>query len=197
MSKCSQCKNQAVWVVNNSPLCVECYSKFIQSWQSQMNIYMQDINYLTESIESTVGLYGMLPRYRIHQPIHYHNQASQIYNTINVDNSIIGSINTGRVKQIEVAMNHIRNLGNDQLAEALKELTERIIDSTELDIKTKNELIEQVSYISSQATLPKNQQLSGIIKAVIQSFKNIISTSASLITIWDKLEPLINQIFLI
>lgn len=197
MSKCSQCKNQAVWAVNNIPLCVECYSKFIQAWQSQMNIYMQDINYLTESIESTVGMYGMLPRYRIHQPIHYHNQGSQVYNTINVDNSVIGSINTGRVKQIEVAMNHIKNLGNDRLAETLKELTEKIIHTNELDIKAKNELIEQISFISSQATLPQNQQQSGIIKAIIKSFKNTISTSASLITIWDKLEPLINQIFLI
>jgi hypothetical protein len=195
MTKCSQCKNQAVWIINEAPLCVECYSKFVQAWQAQMNIYMQDINYLTDSMESTVGLYGILPRYRVPQPIHYHNQGKQVYNTINVDNSVIGSINTGKVKQIEVAMNHINNLGNEELASALKELTEKIISSSDLNINLKNEIIEQISFLSSQATIPKNKQQSSVIKAIINSIKNTISVSAALITIWDKLEPLLNQVF--
>jgi hypothetical protein len=52
------------------------------------------------------------------------------FHNIKVDRSVIGSINTGEVKRIDVAMSHIGAYGNEELVKALKEFTEAVINET-------------------------------------------------------------------
>jgi len=193
MSSCSQCGKPAIIAVDNNPLCVDCYLKFQQAMQIQDTMYVKEMNYLTDMMEATVGLYGVLPKYKVRQPVVY--QGPLTFHNIKVDQSVIGSINTGEVQRIDVAMSHIKTSGNEELVKALKEFTEAVIAETKLDAELKNQIIEQISFLTSQSALPKEKRKSGIIKAVLLAIKNMVSTMVALSPLWNNLQPLLEHIF--
>jgi len=193
MPSCSQCGKPAIISVDNNPLCVDCYLKFQQAMQIQDNMYVQEMNYLTDMMEATVGLYGVLPKYKVRQPVVH--QSPLTFHNIKVDQSVIGSINTGEVQRIDVAMSHIKSSGNEQLVRALKEFTEAVIAETKLDAELKNQIIEQISFLTSQSALSKEKRKSGIIKAVLLAVKNMVSTMVALSPLWNNLQPLLEHIF--
>jgi len=161
--------------------------------QIQDTMYVKEMNYLTDMMEATVGLYGVLPKYKIRQPVVY--QGPLTFHNIKVDQSVIGSINTGEVQRIDVAMSHIKTSGNEELVKALKEFTEAVIAETKLDAELKNQIIEQISFLTSQSALPKEKRKSGIIKAVLLAVKNMASTIVALSPLWNNLQPLLEHIF--
>jgi len=193
MPSCSQCGKPAIISVDNNPLCVDCYLKFQQAMQIQDTMYVQEMNYLTDMMESTVGLYGVLPKYKVRQPVVH--QGSLTFHNIKVDQSVIGSINMGEVQRIDVAMSHIKTSGNEELVKALKEFTEAVIAETKLDAELKNQIIEQISFLTSQSALPKEKRKSGIIKAVLSGVKNMVSTMVVLSSLWNNLQPFLEHIF--
>ena len=193
MSSCSQCGKPAIIAVDNNPLCVDCYLKFQQAMQIQDTMYVKEMNYLTDMMEATVGLYGVLPKYKVRQPVVY--QGPLTFHNIKVDQSVIGSINTGEVQRIDVAMSHIKTSGNEELVKALKEFTEAVIAETKLDAELKNQIIEQISFLTSQSALSKEKRKSGIIKAVLLAVKNMVSTMVALSPLWNNLQPLLEHIF--
>ena len=193
MPSCSQCGKPAIVSVGNNPLCVDCYLKFQQAIQIQNTMLVQEMNYLTDMMETTVGLYGILPRYKVPQPMVH--QGPLTFHNIKVDQSVVGSINTGEVQRIDVAMSHIKTSGNEELVKALKEFTEAVIAETKLDAELKNQIIEQISFLASQSALPKEKRKIGIVKAVLLAVKNTVSTMVMLSSLWSKLQLLLEHIF--
>ena len=100
---------------------------------------------------------------------------------------MIGSINTGNIGQIDVALSDIKNGGNDELANNIKEFTEAVLASTVLTIEMKNEIIEQLSFLSGQATVPKESQKGSIIKPILSTIGKGIQHIPSLLTLFEKL----------
>ena len=193
MPSCSQCGKPAIVSVGNNPLCVDCYLKFQQAIQIQNTMLVQEMNYLTDMMEATIGLYEVLPRYKIPQPMVH--QGPLTFHNIKVDQSVVGSINTGEVQRINVAMDHIKTSGNQELVKALEEFTEAVINETKLDAELKNQIIEQISFLAFQSTLPKEKRKPGIVKAVLLAVKNTVSTMVALSSLWSKLQPLLEHIF--
>jgi len=154
---------------------------------------VQEMNYLTDMMEATIGLYEVLPRYKIPQPMVH--QGPLTFHNIKVDQSVVGSINTGEVQRINVAMDHIKTSGNQELVKALEEFTEAVINETKLDAELKNQIIEQISFLAFQSTLPKEKRKPGIVKAVLLAVKNTVSTMVALSSLWSKLQPLLEHIF--
>ncbi|ACL68783.1 hypothetical protein [Halothermothrix orenii] len=192
---CSQCGKTAINQVEGQPLCVDCYLKLQQAIQMQNNRYLEEMNYLSDMMEATLGVYGVLPKYKINQPNQYINTGKISFNNINVDRSVIGAINPGEVKKIDVAMEQIKKSGNDELVAALKDFTEKIIESNELKQEEKNELLEQVSFIASQTALPKEKQKKSIVKPIMNNIKEIVSTIGTLYNLWEKVKPFLDNIF--
>ncbi len=193
MLSCTQCGKSAIISVDNNPLCADCYLKFQQATQMQNAIQIQKVNYLTDMIEATIGIYGVLPRYKVTQPMVH--QGPLTFNNIRVDQSVVGSINTGDVQRIDIAMSDIKRSGNEELVKALEEFTEAVIAETKLEAKLRNEIIEQISFLASQSALPKENQKPGIVKAVLLRVKNMASTIVLLASLWDKLQPLLEKVF--
>jgi len=193
MPSCTQCGKSAIISVGNNPLCVDCYLKFQQATQMQNATQIQKVNYLTDMIEAKIGIYGVLPRYKVPQSMVH--QGSLTFHNIKVDQSVVGSINTGEVQRIDIAMSHIKIAGNEELVKALKEFTEAVIAETKLNAELKNQIIEQISFLASQSALPKENQKSGIVKAVLLRVKDTICTITTLASLWDKLEPILEQVF--
>ena len=187
--KCSQCGNaEAIYEIEGHPLCLNCAYKVEQMNNMELVANMQQINFLLGQIEATTGLYGFSPKYQIPEAPPIINQQGGItLNNINVEKSVIGSINTGNIGQIDVALSNIRNGGDDKLADNIKEFTEAVLASTELTIEMKNEIVEQLSFLSGQATVPQESQKRSIIKPILSTIGEGIQHIPGLLTLFEKL----------
>lgn len=193
MVPCGQCGKPAVQQIGDVPLCVECLLKYQQAEQIKFNRLASRMNYLLGSMEDAVGLPGLYTRYEIPRPLIHHGPVT--LNNIKVNESVVGAINTGDVKNIDVVIDYVRNAGNKKLEAALKNFTQAMLDEKAINDEARRSLLEQISFISSQIALPKEQRSPGIVKAVLGAIKNAVSTIAPLISLWEKLSPLLNSIF--
>ncbi len=114
---------------------------------------------------------------------------------INVDSSAIEALNTNYIQSVDVAVTNLKQSGNDQLANAIMILTDSVIASNDLQNKIKDELIEILSFVSSEATAPPEQQRKAIAKSVIKKFEDTISVSAKLTQLWTTRGPYIVDTF--
>jgi len=200
MISCAQCGKPAVVklkhrATNNYeiPLCIDCNLKFQQAMELQYNRFASMLNFLTGEIEATTGLYGIHPRFEVTQPLVH--QGPMTFHNIKVDRSVVGAINTGEVEKIDVAMSHISACGSEELARLLGEFTEAVIAEQNINAEVRNQIIEQIAFLATQSVLPRKNRKPSIIRAVLTSLKDAVATIASLSSLWDKLQPLLERAF--
>jgi hypothetical protein len=113
------------------------------------------------------------------------------FNNINVDRSTIGAINTGFVSNLDTSITVMQDLGQQELALNIKELTQAILDSKDINASIKDEINELLQFLVAQATFPPENRLVGVAKNIVGRIRELIIISPALLTIWDKVEPLI------
>lgn len=158
----------------------------VSSMQAGQAERMAMINYLRESIEYTMGVPGAQPpRIQIPVPV-VHNAPvmNTTHNNIQVDHSIVGSISTAQVGRINVAMRDISNGGSEEVMQAIKAITEAMVNSDELESSKKDQLLEQMAFIAEQAALPPAQRQASVIQVVLAAVSKTLINVASLATIW-------------
>ncbi len=108
---------------------------------------------------------------------------------LKIDNSSIGLINTGTIKKaqkIETSIVELKNKGNSDVAESIRNITEAILNTKEINDNTKNEVIEQLEELTKQANLSKDKRVSkSIIKAIFSAIGATLSASGGLAEIWS------------
>jgi len=150
---------------------------------------MAECNYLTEYMEFATGLSGMLPRYNIPAPAPKHTPLT--FNNITVDRSVVGAINTANVRQIDVSLNSIKNAGNTEAVDAIKNFTEAVLTEKDINNEIKNEIIELISYLTNQSLLKKENKKPAVIKSVLCQIEKLISNISSLVILWQKVVSLL------
>ena len=111
------------------------------------------------------------------------------FHTINVDRSVVGVINTGNVKKMEVALNDIKNQ-NPELEQKLKEFTEAVLREASLSVEAKNDIVEQLSVLTAHMAMPQKSRVSTVIKALVTSIAaNLASTG--LIEHWQAIKHML------
>lgn len=194
MAKCSQCGKPAIISIDGVPLCVDCNLKFEQAQQIEFIRNATILNNLSAEMEVATGLPGLCPRIEIPKPTPFH-QGPVTFNNIKADSSVIGSINTGQVKQIDVAMDNIKAGGNEPLVDSLAKFTEAVLAEKELETKLRGELIEQLSFVAFQCASPKQARKPSIVNAVLQEIDKVAMKVASLAPLWTPLLPLLQRAF--
>ena len=115
---------------------------------------------------------------------------------INVDNSKIASLNLGPVVgNINASIVVLAQQDNSDIAQAIKELTEAVSESPELEEQDKPDLVEAVEEIARQAAQPTAQRKPGVVKSLVASIHTALSAAANLGTIWNNLGPKIASYF--
>lgn len=164
---CSQCSKPAVFMLEDKhPLCVDCWAKVQNVLATQMAQNMAMMNLAAEEMDFIAGFGRKSPRVQIPIPTHVHRGTVYFHN-IRVDRSIVGAINTGEVQSIDVALDRVRQITSEPAADALRVLTEAVLTERSLSDAAKRELIEQVSFLTHQATLKPEEQKQGMIQARI------------------------------
>lgn len=190
---CSQCGKPAVTQVQNSPLCVDCLLKLEQAMNLQQARLASMMNFLLGEAEDAVGMRGLFQRYHVPQPTIQTGPST--FNNIRVDRSVVGAINTGSIQKLDIAMSHVRAGGELEFAEALKKLTQAVVDAGELNVEAKNEILEHLSFLASQAVIPKEQRQRSIARTVIQTLERILAAAGALGSLWGPLKPFAEALF--
>jgi hypothetical protein len=147
-----------------------------------------------DSVMRSFGVRTQSPRYKIPPPTPIvRHEGPMTFHNINVQGGVVGAINTGSVKTIDVVIGSLNQKGDPNLGSALKELTEAVLKSTELQARNKQELLEQLSFLSTQTTVSKDARQHGIIGSVLDGVGKAVNTSTALLALWQKIHPLLNQ----
>jgi len=173
-------------------LCLQCYTLLQRMVQANNRMFKERINFLYDQAEAVTGLTGVMPRYDLSDPVVHEGQMT--FNNFNINQSVIGAINTGEAQRIDVSLSQISIAGDTALHDALAEFTQALIDSSELTSEAKNETLEMLAVIADEAAKPKEQRRRSVIKAVLPSIKTVVTTASSLVLLWDKLHPLLQTL---
>jgi hypothetical protein len=115
---------------------------------------------------------------------------------LNIQNSNIANLNLGsQLGTIQTTLQSIANEHHEEVAEALKRLTEGIADSTALNDPAKTEAIEAVSVLAKQAEANPEERSSVTVKALLNWMPSLIGMAADLTTLWEKVGPTIKTHF--
>ena len=191
MPICTQCGKPAVSDI--IPYCVEHYLMLEQASYLQQTLLAANINFLQDKI--SLGTGGLIPPTHIEIPPPPFIGGNLTLNNISVSGSTIGAINTGTIKNLDASITVMKGLGESDLATAVKQLIEAVIKSTEINDSLKNEIAEQLAFLSVQATTKAESRSLGIIKSILSGLRDSISVAGGLIAIWGKVEPLFRSIF--
>ncbi|PZN68691.1 MAG: hypothetical protein DM484_31020 [Candidatus Methylumidiphilus alinenensis] len=116
-------------------------------------------------------------------------------NNIHVSNSVIGTINTGSIGTIDQTISALIQLGEVSVATAVKELTEAIINSSNLTPNQKNKLVETISFVSTEAATPKENRKTAIGFDLLDNGLKIIKVADDLFDVYQKYWPILVSVF--
>jgi len=174
-------------------LCVDCNLKVQQAADLQHARNVSVLNHLVDQMEAQVGIYGVLPRYQVPQPT---IQAGPVtHHNIQIHGSVIGTINTGNIQKMNVALDRVTVGGAPELATVLQKLTEAVLASSELSPAQKTKAVDHLSFITDQAALPTDKRNASIGTTILEGFERVISTSSGVLAIWQTAKPLIESLF--
>jgi len=185
MAKCRQCDKPALV----GELCIEHYRMYVEANYMLFCMGVSNLNLIGEEISAGTG--GLMPPRRMQMPPPLPNRGDLTFSNINVDRSTIGAINTGTISNLNTSISIMKNAGQQDLAAAIKELTEAVLKSKEIDISVMNEINEQLEFLVAQGFTEKQNRSMGLVKSVLAGIRGIILMAPSLLTIWDRVEPLI------
>jgi hypothetical protein len=149
------------------------------------------MNHAVEEMYDTVGLPYTGPRMQVPEI----PKGPPIFNNIKLDNSVVGSINTGNVQAIDVNLTYLQSAGNDKASAALKALTEAIINDPSINDRQKNELLDQVTFLSEQTVAGAKDRKPGLIKATFSALFEAARTVSSVAGAWQAAEPILKNLF--
>jgi hypothetical protein len=195
MNLCSQCKkSEALVPYGEHLLCLNCYERLMKIETDKYNMLAAEENRLMDEMDAVTGVYGVTPRIKLLNTMPLVDNRKITYNNIKVDNSVIGAINTGEIKQLDVSIDYLKNKGHEELAQQIQELTETILNWQEKDDILKGQLLEQLNFLIAEAKLSKEKRKYGIIKSILHGMKDTLALIPTAILIWDKIQPILNKI---
>lgn len=198
LEKCCQCDKQAVIraMDGSIPFCVDHYFIYMKAGYLQQVMTTSHLNYINQDLYYSTG--GMIPLKRYDLPMPTFLQDTPIFNTIKIENSALGMLNTGTIsnlKNVEFTVELMTSQGQAELAQSITELTQAVINSNEVSKETKDEISQLLQFIAVQINTKSDSRQKGQIKAILAGIRINIKTVAALITILDKVEPIIRNFF--
>lgn len=177
----------------NIPLCLDCYFKYSQVSQQQIENHERMMNYASDQIAASVGMPPMGPRFPPRpRPVVV---AGAKLNNIHVSNGVVGTINTGSIGTVDQSITALGQVGQPTLAEAVKSLSEAVIQSGDLTPNQKNELIESLSVVAKEAVAPPEARRTTVAVSLLEKAVKITSVANDITDVCQKWWPVLLAAF--
>jgi ABC-type transporter Mla subunit MlaD len=116
-------------------------------------------------------------------------------NNISVSNSVVGTINTGSIGSVDQSISALVQLGERALAEAIKSLSEAILQSADLTQNQRNELVEILSVLAKEAATPKEGRRGAVAQTLLDRAMKITSLANDITDVCQKWWPVLVAAF--
>lgn len=195
MATCTQCDKPAIGGYDGNALCLSCLervSNIVHQQNEQRHreiLYSMHLaNVAERHMDAVVGLGNSTPPFdmSLFQP-----SRNVKVNNINVSNSVLGAISTEEVGSINVSLKNVMSRGETELAQKLLDFTHHVLQSNEIEVQVKNEMLEQISLLSEQMAAPKEGRKLGLMKAAIATIGTTAGTISSIASAWKAVKDLL------
>jgi len=112
--------------------------------------------------------------------------------TINVTNSAVGNINTGK-QTIDSAAATLKGAGYTDVAAAFEKLSVAIKDSQEVASKERESMQQHLSALAEEAAKPLQERRLYLAQTVLNTFLALLKAAPALMTVWKTFGPTITQ----
>lgn len=198
MRKCQQCGRPATIRITNTEgelyLCIDCNLKLEQAEALEFHRTAQQFNMVAGAFEAAAGLPGLVPRVRI-PPAPPVPIANMNVNNFNVNNSVLGVLNTGSIQSVDNAITVLRQSGVNEMASAISKLTQAVIDAKDIGGDLRNRIVETLSFIAEEAAKPETERRPAGIRPLITDLATSFSGLAGLSVLWQEYGPVIQSFF--
>lgn len=188
---CGQCGKPAVVALSDVQLCVNCYHRLEVARTLSFRLNAISLNHAAEELDQVAPYGHRTPRMQVPDI----PRGPFVLNNIRVDNSVVGVINTGNVESIDVNISYLKTAGSEKLSEAIRCLAEAIANERSISTHDKDLLLDQVAFLSEQATSSAQDRRPGLIKAAFKSINEAASTVTNVQAVWDLAGPLLRSVF--
>lgn len=190
--KCQQCDKPAMYQLGNGAIvCLDCCQKIQQMSRAQMADSARMMNYLGESIEYTMGVRDQPPRIQV--PEEQLTIQQTTHNHIQVDRSVVGTINTGAISTLNQSLDNIYQNDGESMSQVIKQFTEAFLKDRDVSQTDKEQLLEEIAFLTQQLSDNNTIPLKSKVSSSISAIERIIAASASLVTLWDPINTFIQQ----
>lgn len=196
---CQQCGKPAIIRYAESiPLCVNCYQKMAQANfmeqqanHNKMSWAAANLNFVEKQLYQGTG--GLLPLKQMQIPQPPSAGINYSYSNIQVSDSVVGAISSGDLYAINTSIDVMKTRGETELATAIKELSEAIVNSTDIQSETRNDILKLISYLSTEATQDKKKRNVAVINTILGKLPTMITAANAAWSIWDRVAPLLKS----
>lgn len=94
-----------------------------------------------------------------------------------------------------MSISYLKQAGNEQISAALKMLAEVIANATALGPNEKNQLLDQVAYLSEQAVVAAKDRRPGMVQAAFGAVTQGATAVGAVATAWQTAEPILRSYF--
>jgi len=176
---CSQCGKPAIFEMQGHLLCLDCGERLERI---QMGEFMRTAaahNQLAASLENQLPF--RVPRINI--PSQAHNIGSTTFNSVKIDRSTVGNVNTGTIRQLGDSIATIGQTNTEFSSKVQSFANELLVDQT-LSAESKQEAIEILATITDDIKQEKINQRPRQRRSLIERMKSILEPAANLATIF-------------
>ncbi len=194
--KCYQCGKPAMFIVGPEgkqvPLCLDCNEKFQRIMAQQRDGLERQMNFLMDYMDMVTGIPTPRPRFPNRDIIQVQNPT---FHNISIDKSTIGVLNTGTIQTVDSAVTVLQESGAEEISGAILQLTQAILTSNEIQNESKNDILEILSLLATEATVSENKRRSKAMKPLIAQLSNLVGIASGLGSIWDRVKPILEAFF--
>lgn len=175
---------------HTTPICMSCYKDYQIAETLQHNRSAATLNMLSSQLERTMGIPGIAPRSQL-VPLPPVSEGQTVFNNIKIDSSTIGSVNTGTLQLIDSAITANAAVGHKDVAKAIRALTEAVVASASVDKTRKDEILQQLSFVSEELASAPGRRRQALLKMAGERLRALLSIGADFA---DLLQPILNAI---
>jgi hypothetical protein len=95
------------------------------------------------------------------------------------------------VQQIDACLQQLEQVGGAEIAQALATITEAVIAEKSFSKASKNELLEQLAFLSTQVTTRPDERKPGLVRSVITGIREAAQSAEAIASAWARVEPLL------
>jgi hypothetical protein len=165
---------------------VSCHATLVQSTathnkqlERMMNFFMHQVGQITGFQQPTP--YPETPTIQ--------EFGARMFHNINVSTSTVGVINTGNIESVDLAITALRNSGSQDVAEAIRILSQALVDSTDVPSATKNDALQLLDAIATESALPQDRRRPVVAKSLLTQLSGLIGPIATLTDLASKYIP--------